>query len=88
MTRRIRVEIVGRGHFWRKAVLIEWEHQFPERQLITEPNDFFLIEEEWLTDLQRVAGACFSKVIIAPEIPSRLSWLRRMFNDGEKRLKR
>ncbi len=84
----MRVEIVGRSHFWCKAVLIEWEHQFPERQLITEPNDFILINEEWLADLERVAGACFSKVIIAPEIPSRLSWLRRMFNNEEKNLKR
>ena len=77
MTNRMRVEIIGRDAFWRKAVLVEWEHQFPNRELLTETDNSYLIEPEWLEDLQRVAGQCFSKVIVAPKDPSRRLWFRR-----------
>ena len=30
---RIKVEIKSRNKFWRNAVQVEWEYQFPDRQL-------------------------------------------------------
>ncbi len=78
MTTRIRVEISGRDAFWQKAVLVEWEHQFPTRTLMLETDNSCLIDPEWLEDLRRVASQCFSKVIVAPKDPSRRLWFRRL----------
>ena len=85
MERRIRVEIVGRDSFWRHAVKIEWEHQFPDRPLAADANGFYLIPADWLPDLERVAEQCFSKVLIAPEDPSRRFWFRRLIPRGDRR---
>lgn len=73
----IRIEIIGRDDFWRNAVLVEWDHQYPERTLVAESSDCYLIETEWLVDLKRVADGCFSKIVVAPEDPGRRLWLRR-----------
>jgi hypothetical protein len=83
MGRLLRVEIVGRDEFWRHAVMVEWEYQFPDRKLIAESPDFYLIEEEWLADLRRVAGQCFSEVLLAPEDPGRRQWFRQLFPRGD-----
>ena len=72
------MEIVARNEFWRKAVQVEWRHQFPERTLAPEPEGFYRIEPGWLDDLERVARRCFSEVAIAPDEPGRLAWLRRL----------
>jgi hypothetical protein len=72
---KIRVEIKGRNQFWRNAVMVEWDYQFPQRKLEPEAGDFYLIEDSWLEDLQRVAAQCFSRVLLAPADPGR----RRMF---------
>ncbi|HVF88361.1 MAG TPA: hypothetical protein VM866_12265 [Pyrinomonadaceae bacterium] len=82
MQNLIKVEIAGRDKFWANAVLVEWRHQFPDRELSLGSDGFYAVEKEWIADLERVAGGCFAKVVIAPEIPSRLSWLRRMIKDG------
>lgn len=82
MHNTIKVEIVGRDRFWSNAVLVEWRHQFPDREMPTDADGFYVIEKNWLADLERVAGQCFAKIVVAPEIPSRLSWLRRMVKDG------
>ncbi len=82
MQNSIKVEIVGRDKFWTNAVLVEWRHQFPDREMPLDADGFYLIEKDWLGDLERVAEGCFAKVVIAPEIPSRLSWLRRMVKDS------
>jgi len=83
---QLRIEISSRDDFWRKAVLVEWEHQQPERKLIVEPEGTYLIEADWLADLERIAGDCFSQIVIAPLNPSRRSWFRRFipaeFNRG------
>ena len=50
------MEIVGRNEFWRNAVFVEWEYQFPERKLEPDGSKFHLIEEEWFEDLRRVAA--------------------------------
>jgi hypothetical protein len=79
MSRRIRVEIVGRNEFWRNAVFVEWDYQFPDRQLEPEAEGFYLAEEDWLEDLQRVAAQCFSRVLAAPQDPGRRQLFRRIF---------
>lgn len=77
MTSRIRVEIKGRNEFWQNAVLVEWEYQFPQRRLEPELPGFYLIEENWLDDLQRVATQCFSRALPAPSDPGRRQLFRR-----------
>ncbi len=82
MNRKIRIAIIGRDAFWRNAVVVEWEHQFPERKLVAEARAFYLIELDWLDDLKRIAHECFSKIVVAPADPSRRSWLHRFMPSG------
>ena len=74
----IRVEIKSRNKFWHNAVSVEWEYQFPERRLQPESPGFYLIEEGWLEDLQRVAAQCFSQVLLAPRDPGRRQLFRKL----------
>ena len=67
----IRIEINGRDEFWRDAVIVEWEHQYAQRTLIKEAAGSFLIENDWLDDLKRIAEDCFSTIVVAPMDPSR-----------------
>jgi len=76
MSSQIRVEIIGRDAFWRGAVIVEWEYQHPERKLIEEVNGSYLVEADWLEDLKRIAGECFSSIVVAPSDPSRRSLFR------------
>ena len=78
--RRIRVEIKGRNEFWKNAVMVEWDYQFPERKLEPAAAGFFLIEEDWLKDLERVAAQCFSEVLLAPADPGRRRIFRMLFS--------
>jgi hypothetical protein len=80
----IRVEITGRNQFWLNAVFVEWEHQFPGRPITKERDGYYLIEREWLEDLQRVAAQVFSKVVIAPADPGRRHLFRRLFQGREQ----
>jgi hypothetical protein len=73
----MRIEINGRDDFWRDAVMVEWGHQYPQRVLIKEASGSFLIENEWLDDLKRIAGDCFSSIVVAPTDPSRRSLFRQ-----------
>jgi len=85
MKQELRVEIRARNEYWRRAVIVEWEHQFPQRKLIAEDESFYLIEAAWLEDLRRVANECFSEVLVAPEDPGRRHWFRRLFpRDSER----
>jgi len=77
MNGEIRIEIVGRDAFWRNAVFVEWEHQYPERKLLDHCNHCYLIKTDWLVDLKRVAEGCFSKIVVAPENLGRRLWLRQ-----------
>jgi hypothetical protein len=79
MSRRIRVEIVGRNEFWQKAVFVEWDYQFPQRKLEPEAEGLYLIEEDWLEDLQRVAAQCFSRALPGPQDPGRRHLFRKIF---------
>lgn len=74
----IRVEIKSRNKFWLNAVSVEWEYQFPDRRLQPESPGFYLIEEGWLEDLQRVAEQCFSQVLQAPRDPGRRQLFRKL----------
>jgi hypothetical protein len=82
MNRQIRIEIIGRDDFWRNAIVVEWEHQFPERKLVAEASARYLIEFDWLDDLKRIGQECFSEIVIAPADSSRRSWLRRFIPSG------
>lgn len=84
MSNRVRVEIVGRNEFWRNAVFVEWEYQFPERRLEPESARYHLIEEGWLEDLQRVAAQCFSQALLAPQDPGRRHLFRKIFAREEE----
>ncbi len=75
----IRVEIEARNEFWRNAVMVEWDYQFPERTLESDAPGFYLIEDRWLEDLQRVAAQCFSRVLLAPNDPGRRRMFRMLF---------
>ena len=78
MNSRIRIELNARDEFWRKAVFVEWEDQYPERRLNFEANgDYLMIEGPWLDDLRRIAADCFSEVVVAPANPGRRIWLSR-----------
>ncbi len=79
MQKPIRVEITGRNSFWENAVKVEWEDQFPQRHWIAQGNKYYLIEAEWLEDLQRVANQCFAKAIIAPDDVSKRKMFRQLF---------
>ncbi len=84
MVSRIRIEIESRNEYWHKAVLVEWEHQFPERGLEKVGDRTYLIAESWLADLQQVAGQVFSKVLLAPDDPGRRRWFRHFMPGGNR----
>jgi len=71
MDSRIRIEIVSRSDFWRRAVFVEWESQHPQRRLKEFENGDYLIDLGWLEDLKSIAADCFSKVLVAPANPGR-----------------
>jgi hypothetical protein len=75
MREAIRVEIVGRDAFWRDAVLVEWRDQHPQRKIETDSGHYYLIEADWLKDLERIAGDCFSTIVVGPADPGRRLWL-------------
>ena len=85
MGRRVRIEIIGRNEFWRNAVLVEWRHQYPERILESAPPNYYLAADEWLSDLERIAGQCFSQVRQAPADPGRRRMFRRLFSSLERK---
>ncbi len=75
---RMRIEVIARNDFWRKAIAIEWEYQYPGRQLEIDADGYYLIEPEWLADFQAVAKQCLSKAVPAPADPGRRLWFRRL----------
>jgi hypothetical protein len=79
-TGSIQIEIEGRNEFWRNAVLVEWAHQYPERVLQELSDGRYLAAAEWLPDLTRVAGCCFSVVRQSPTDPGRRRIFRHLFS--------
>ena len=75
MGQRVRIEIEGKDAFWRHAFDVEWGHQFPGREMASDSAGHFLVEEEWLKDLERVAAETFCRVTLAPENRQRREWL-------------
>jgi len=82
---QIRIEIVGRDEFWSNAVLVEWKHQYPERELITQADHSCVIPADWLGELNRIAADCYAKIVVAPLDPSRRSWIRQFLPSDNKR---
>ena len=85
MAKPIRVELVSRDAYWRKAVMVEWEYQFPGRAVAAEDGGEYVIEEAWLDDFTRVAGQCFSRVVRPPADPSRRRLFGRLFGPSALR---
>jgi hypothetical protein len=75
LAEQIRIEIRARDEFWRRAFRVEWEHNFPDRKLVDSSGDFYLVEPDWLGDLERVAAQTFCSIQRAPENPRRREWL-------------
>ena len=75
MEQHIRVEIKGKDDFWGRAFHVEWEHQFPDRELASDGAGRFLAQREWLADLERVGEQTFCTVLPAPENPRRREWM-------------
>jgi hypothetical protein len=84
MKKPIRVEITGRNSFWLNAVKVEWEHQYPDRKWIEQGNGVYVIEADWLLDLQRVANQCFATAVVAPEDVSKRKLFRKLFGRDEE----
>lgn len=89
MERPVRIELTARNDFWRNAFFVEWSHQYPDRQLVQPAgrvagatDNHFLAASEWLPDLVRVAGQCFSTVTQAPTDPGRRQIFRNLFTSG------
>ena len=85
MSSQIKIEIIGRDQFWRGAVIVEWEHQHPQRKLIEDPTGTYLIQRGWLEDLKCIAGDCFSRIVVAPADPSRRLWFRQLLPSSRDR---
>lgn len=75
MERQVRIEIKGKDEFWVRAFHVEWNHQFPDRQLAPDIESYFLAAAEWLADLERVAAETFCTITRAPDSPQRRRWL-------------
>jgi hypothetical protein len=78
VSKSIQVEIKGKDEFWGRAFHVEWEHRFPDRNLVS-TGRFFLADGSWLDDLERVAGETFCDVLRAPENPRRRQWINALF---------
>lgn len=82
--RRIKVEIKGRNEFWRNAVQVEWDYQFPDRRLEPAGPGCYLIPTEWLADLERVAAQCLSQALVAPADQGRRQLFRKLFTGNDE----
>jgi hypothetical protein len=85
MGRQIRIEIKGRDHFWTQAFQVEWQDQFPERELRQDAAGFFFADEAWLKDVERVAEQTFCQVFRAPENPRRRAWINSLIPNRDKK---
>lgn len=74
MARRIRIEIKAKDEFWGRAFHVEWQDQFPHRNLIDGSEGQYLVEPEWLDDLERVGVQVFCRIVEAPVSPERRRW--------------
>ena len=72
---QIKVEIRGKDEFWGRAFHVEWEHQFPNRKLLSDGAGCFLTRTEWLDDLERVGSQTFCTILRTPENPRRREWM-------------
>jgi hypothetical protein len=76
MARRIRIEIKGKDEFWGRAFHVEWQDQFPDRNLIDDGEGYYLAELEWIDDLNRVGAQVLCRVVRAPESLERRRWFK------------
>ena len=74
MARRIRIEIKGKNEFWGRAFHIEWQDQFPTRNLLADGEGHYRADPDWLDDLDRIGALVSCRVVRAPESPERRRW--------------
>lgn len=84
MGERIPIEIQGRDAFWVQAFHVEWEYQFPDRKLVEHQAGTFLVEAQWLNDLERIGAQTFCQVLRAPADPRRRRWMSSLFPERPK----
>ncbi|MEN3332406.1 MAG: hypothetical protein V7641_1771 [Blastocatellia bacterium] len=75
MNRRIRIHIKGRDTFWGQAFHVEWQDQFADRKLLEDGAGYYLADQAWLDDLERVGKQTFCEILRAPDNPQRRDWL-------------
>jgi len=78
LARRIRIEIKGKNEFWGRAFHVEWQDQFPTRNLLADGEGHYRADADWLDDLDRVGALVSCRVVRAPESPERRRWFTSM----------
>jgi hypothetical protein len=78
MASQIKVEIVGKDQFWSDAILVEWAHRYPSRQLVALSDGTIRLDTSWLDSLMEVADECNCKIVASPQDPSRRSLFRQL----------
>lgn len=81
---KIRIEITGKDEFWARAFHVEWQHKFPDRELVEDSTGHYIAERDWIDDLKRVGAETFCRVTGAPENPHRRNWLSSIVGGGGK----
>ena len=77
--KKITVEIEGRDKFWENALRVEWEHEYPDRQLEFESPQRCLIDPAWFDDLTQVGARVFCRITRAPDNPARRQLFGSLF---------
>ena len=78
MNQEMRIEIKGKDEFWGRAFHVEWASQFPERTLVSDGVDRYIVDLVWLPDLERVGRETFCLVTRAPDNPKRRQWFNSL----------
>jgi len=74
VNRRVRIHIKGKDTFWSQAFHVEWQDQFADRKLIEDGAGYYLADEAWLDDLERVGQQTYCEILRAPDNPHRRNW--------------
>ena len=64
--------------------MVEWNYQYPKREIEIDECGYYLIEEDWFEDFQEIAQRCFSKAVAAPADPGRRLLFRRLIPRREE----
>jgi len=73
MAAHIRVEVKAKDSFWYQAFQVEWQDRYPER-LLQADGAGFLVDSDWLSDLQEIGEQVFCQIVLSPQNPQRRAW--------------